>query len=195
MHDRNTILLPVIVAVSLLLLSACAANKPAADKKTEDAAAKMQEATSAAPAEEAQQQKDKVFEVIPLDASAAEAAAGTEAGAAGDAGQQGTDTAQAAPPPGDAVSPPDIAGILKKMLNHRNTLWHSRDSTYRLYVGDQFLSQYSPDDKTLTIKSDKPGSDLECRYAMDGKLVSQQDGQKKACKDLAATVDDYVTNH
>ena len=195
MQDKNAVIIPVILAVSLLLPSACADNKPASDQATEEAATKTPEASPAQPPKETQQQKEKVFEVIPLDASAAEAAAGTKADATAGAGQQGADTEQAAAPPQEVVPPPDIAGIVKKMLAHRNTLWHSRDSTYRLYVGDRFLSQYSPGDKTLTIKSDKPGSDLECKYAMDGKLVSQQDGQKKACGDLAGTVDDYVTNH
>jgi hypothetical protein len=194
MQDRNTVLLPVIVAVSVLLLSACATNKPATDQAAEEAAAKTQEAASAPPAEESQQQKEKVFEVIPLDPSAAEASMGTETGSAADSGQQGADTEQAAAPPEEVVPRPDIAGTVKKMLDHRNTIWHSRDSTYRLYVGRQFLSQYSPGDKTLTIKSDKPGSGLECTYAMDGKLDSPQDGQKKACLDLARAVDNYVTN-
>ena len=80
------------------------------------------------------------------------------------------------------------------MLDDKYTLWHSRDKTYRLYVGKQFEAEYSPDDKTLLIKSDEPGSSLECKYSMDGKLDTKQ-GEGKACRTLAQRVDSYVSNN
>jgi len=127
-------------------------------------------------------------EVIPLDASADGAAP------ADDTQQASAKNEDASPPPQEASPAPDIAGIVKKFLDNRYTLWHSRDKTYRLYVGDQFATEYSPENKTFDIRSDEAGSNLDCKYTLDGKLDPQQAGQNKDCNALVNILEDYLSS-
>jgi len=190
MENKNTAIRSVIIVASIMLLSACAGKMNVAETPAEEATAETTE-PAAAPAEAAAEETketDKVVEVIPLDGSAESA---TEAGT--DTRQAPAENAEAAAPSQETV-PLDVTGIIARFLDHRNTLWHSRDRTYRLYVGDQFESEYSPENKTFTIMSDVAGSDLECKYNSEGKLDPQESGQKKECNALVTKLENYVSN-
>jgi len=196
MEYKNTVLSPVIIAVSLLLLSACAGNIPVTETPAEDTAMAATETAPEQAAEEANKD-EPVIEVIPLDAVPAEATSATSADTADTADniQQATvKSEETASPPQEVIPLPDIAGIGKKMLGHRNTLWHSRSATYNFYAGGLFATEYSPDKGTLTLRADNADSKLECTYTMDGKLDPQQRDQKKACSTLIKSLDNYLSN-
>lgn len=206
--DKKTVILPVCTTILVLLLSACAGKTAVSEAPADKAGAEATEPAQAQAPEESKkeetktekpEQHDKVVEVIPLDASSAEAAAGDKtdstAESAKGATQAAANGAETAAAPQEPMAPPDIQGITHKMLDLKYTLWHSRDKTYRLYVGKQFEAEYSPDSNTLLIRSDEPGSDLACKYAMDGKLDPDHASEGKACKTLIKTMDNYVSNN
>jgi len=188
---NKTAIVPVFATV-LLLLSGCAGKTAVSEAPADQAPA---EETAPAVDQASGETKDKVVEVIPLDSSAAADANTDTTAAANGSDQAPAKDKEAAMPPQGSASSLDISAITNKMLDVKYTLWHSRDKTYRLYVGKQFEAEYSPDDKTLLIKSDEPGTSLQCKYTMDGKLDSQQGGQGKACGTLAQRVDNYVSNN
>ena len=194
---KKTITIPVYTSVLLLMLSGCAGktavNESPADQTPADATAPAADQASGATKD-----KGKTVEVIPLDATLAEppadASAATAAAASG--GSQATPKNEAAAASSQgSPSAMDISGITNKMLDIKYTLWHSRDKTYRLYVGEQFEAEYSPGDKTLLVKSDEPGTNLQCKYTMDGKLDPQQNAQGKACTTLTQKLEKYVSNN
>lgn len=196
MEHKYTAIKPVIIAVSLLLLGACASKMTVSEAPVDETAMEATEQAAEQPAEQTKE-ANQVIEVIPLDAPATEPVAetGTAATApAEDAQQTAVKNEEAPAAPQEAISAPDISGITKRFIDHRNTLWHSRDKTYQLYVGDQFATAYSPDSKTLTIASDEPGSNIECKYTMDGKLDPQQASQKNACTALIKKLENYISN-
>ena len=208
MEHRKILLTPVIIGISLLLINACANKMAVVETPSTDASATeaaVSEAATAtsepAPAEPTQDIKDSNQpEIIPLAAPATQT---TETGATTaptvDNGTQ--QTQQAAEKPDDAaqaaqevMTPPDIASITKKFINHRSTLWLSRTSAYRLYAGGLFTTEYAPDKGTITIKSGSGDPALECKYTMDGKLDPKQKSQLKACGSLMKAFENYLSN-
>jgi len=197
MKHKNITKVSAIIAVSILLLGACAGKMTVSNTPADEP---VSQATEPAPVEPAEQVKESppVVEVIPLDATLAKSTAQANADAAAPASeeQQAPEkSADATPPPQQPLPNPDITGITKQMLDHRNTLWHSRDKTFRLYVGDQFATEYSPDNKTFVIRSDVAGSNLECKYSMDGKLDTQHADQKAACNALINNLVNYLSSN
>jgi hypothetical protein len=194
---KKTFIVPVYTAALMLILSGCA-GKTAVSETPADQAPAETTAPAADQASGETKDKGKTVEVIPLDASLAEppTAAGADSTAAAPGGDQAASKNEAAATAAHgSPSTMDISGITNKMLDVKYTLWHSRDKTYRLYVGEQFEAEYSPGDKTLLVKSDEPGTNLQCKYTMDGKLDPQQNAQGKACTTLTQKLEKYVSNN
>ena len=201
--DKKTAILPLCTTICVLLLSACAGKTAVSEAPADKAGAEATEAVQAQAPDESKTdestQQEQVVEVIPLDASSAEAAADEKTDSAAEsadgAAQAPANAAEAAAAPQKPMAPPDIQGITHRMLDIKYTLWHSRDKTYRLYVGKQFEAEYSPDSNTLVIRSDEPGTDLACKYTMDGKLDPEHASEGKACRTLAKTLDNYISSN
>ncbi len=91
-----------------------------------------------------------------------------------------------------AIPAPDISHIAKELANHRNTQWHSRSFTYRLYLGGQLNAEYSQEKDALTISADSEDQ-LNCKYSTKhGGLASIDDNTVSACNTLANELQSYL---
>ncbi len=90
----------------------------------------------------------------------------------------------------------DIINISKKLSRHRNTRWHSRSFTYRLYLGGHLNAEYSQEKELLTISKDNDSGALTCEYSTrhDG-LTNIAEDKAPACNTLASKLQTYLENN
>ncbi len=104
----------------------------------------------------------------------------------------GTTPEEVAAATAKAIPAPDISHIAKELANHRNTQWHSRSFTYRLYLGGQLNAEYSQEKDALTISADSEDQ-LNCKYSTKhGGLASIDDNTVSACNTLANELQSYL---
>ncbi len=162
-----------LTSVLILALSGCATSH----KKVEGAAAAEQSAGG--------------------EASAPAAAAQPNA-AAGDTGKAADKTATAAPaaaaPEKPSISGSDVNAIEQKMAHYPRILWHSRDNTYRFYVGTVVFAEYNPFKNTFMIMTDNADrKNLVCKYDSDSGWKVEGSSQGASCKGLLNEMDEYLS--
>ncbi|MCF6323092.1 MAG: outer membrane protein assembly factor BamD [Gammaproteobacteria bacterium] len=95
--------------------------------------------------------------------------------------------------PQKMIATPDILNITKKLINHRNTLWHNHSSTYHLYLGGQLNTIYSQKKALLTISTNKNDSGLICEYSTrHGGRANVEADKVTACNTLANKLQTYL---
>lgn len=88
---------------------------------------------------------------------------------------------------------PKTPNIAKALSNHRNTQWHSRSSTYRLYLGGQLNAEYSQEKETLIISADDGNGAMTCEYSTKhGGLASTDESKVAACNKLVNKLQTYL---
>jgi hypothetical protein len=141
-------------------------------------------------------------------AAQAEASGGGEgapaAAAAGGEAKTGDKTAAAAAPapakPAPAApSKPSISGsdvntIEQKMAHYPRILWHSRDNTYRFYVGTVVFAEYNPFKDTFMIMTDNADhKNLVCKYTPDGGWKVEGGSKGVTCSSLLDEMNGYLS--
>ncbi len=128
--------------------------------------------------------------------SAPAAAATTQPAA--DSGKAGDKTAAAAPAAPAAekpsISSSDVNAIEQKMAHYPRILWHSRDNTYRFYVGTVVFAEYNPFKNTFMIMTDNADrKNLVCKYDPDSGWKVEGSSQGASCKGLLSEMDGYLS--
>ena len=80
------------------------------------------------------------------------------------------------------------------MKNYPRILWHSRDNTYRFYVGTVVFAEYNPFKNTFMIMTDNADhKNLVCKYDPDGGWKVEGSVQGASCRGLLKEMDGYLS--
>ena len=112
------------------------------------------------------------------------------------AGATAKTTAAPAPaaPAKPSISGSDVNTIEEKMKNYPRILWHSRDNTYRFYVGTVVFAEYNPFKNTFMIMTDNADhKNLVCKYDPDGGWKVEGSVQGASCRGLLKEMDGYLS--
>ncbi len=92
------------------------------------------------------------------------------------------------------VTLPNIPNIAQALANHQNSMWHSRSSTYSIYLGGHLNAEYSQEKSALTIINHADeANQFTCNYSTKhGGLASIQDNEVSACRSLANELQSYL---
>lgn len=135
-------------------------------------------------------------------ASQGEASSGGESTsaqqAAGGGAKTGDKTAAAAPAPVQPAKPSisgsDVTAIEEKMKHYPRILWHSRDNTYRFYVGTVLFAEYNPFKNTFMIMTDNADhKNLVCKYAPDSGWKAEGTTKGATCRGLLNEMGGYLS--
>lgn len=168
-----------LVSVLTLALAGCATSH----KKAEGATGGEQAA--------AQGEASGGGESAPAEAAAKPEAAGGEA-------KTGDKTATAAPAPAapakPSISGSDVNAMEQKMAHYPRILWHSRDNTYRFYVGTVVFAEYNPFKNTFMIMTDNADrKNLVCKYDPDNGWKVEGSSKGATCNGLLNKMDGYLS--
>jgi hypothetical protein len=167
-----------LVSILTLALAGCATSH----KKTEGAAGAEQPA--------AQGEATAGAEAAPAEGAAQPEA---ESGGAG-----ATSAAAPAPAPVQPAKPnipaSDVSAIEDKMKNYPRILWHSRDNTYRFYVGTVVFAEYNPFKDTFMVMTDNADhKNLVCTYDPNGGWKAEGSVKGASCKGLLQVMDAFLS--
>ncbi|MFQ5470578.1 MAG: hypothetical protein ACE5EH_09775 [Gammaproteobacteria bacterium] len=198
MTDRTDKFCVIAALLIFSIITGCASNAPTPDTteatpsdstQAEPVATETTTPSDAAKTDaRTDMATDTVVEIIPLDA---DAGAPTEVKEAPKKEKPAPAAAKTDQAPPKTIN---VKALTSKIEQHRRTLWLSRTSSYRFYVGGIVDSIYDPAKSTLTISSGNSDSPLTCEYSIDGKLNKKNRKDSEACLTLAHELHKYLQN-